>query len=65
MEVGYAHKWAEAIGQSLYYSSMTGKKPEVVLMMLEEGGQSFAGRLRTVAQQQGDRVWTVRQRELE
>ncbi|MFH1027609.1 MAG: hypothetical protein V1791_06370 [Pseudomonadota bacterium] len=35
VEVEYAHKWAEAIGQSLYYSRMTGKKPGVVLIMRE------------------------------
>jgi len=65
VEVEYAHKWAEAIGQSLYYSRMTGKKPGVVLIMREEGDQRFARRSRAVAQQQGVRVWTVKPRELE
>lgn len=65
VEVEYAHKWAEAIGQSLYYARMTGKKPGVVLIIRENGDQRFARRLRAVAQQQGIRVWTVRPRELE
>lgn len=33
IEFEFAHKWAESIGQSLYYSKMTGKKPAVALIM--------------------------------
>lgn len=33
VEFDYAHKWAESIGQSLYYSAMTGKKPAVVIIL--------------------------------
>jgi len=29
IEVDFAKKWAEAVGQSLYYAEMTGKKPAV------------------------------------
>ncbi len=29
----WAYKWAEAIGQSLYYAKMTGKKPAIALIM--------------------------------
>jgi len=29
IEVDFAKKWAESIGQSLYYAEMTGKKPAV------------------------------------
>lgn len=64
VEVEYAHKWAEAIGQSLYCARMTGKKPAVVLIIREDGDHRFARRLRAVAQQQGIRVWTVNPREL-
>ena len=31
-EVDWSHKWAEAIGQSLYYAEMTGRKPGVILL---------------------------------
>jgi len=27
IEADWSHKWAEAVGQSLYYSLITGKKP--------------------------------------
>ena len=33
IEFDFAKKWAESIGQSLYYSKMTGKKPAVVLIL--------------------------------
>lgn len=33
MEVDFAHKWAEAIGQSLNYARLTGKRAGIVLIM--------------------------------
>ena len=33
VEFDFANKWAESIGQALYYSKMTGKKPAVVLIL--------------------------------
>ena len=33
IEFDFAKKWAEAIGQSLYYAKMTGKKPAITLVM--------------------------------
>lgn len=33
IEFDFAKKWAEAIGQSLYYSKMTGKKPAIALIL--------------------------------
>lgn len=33
IEYDYSHKWAESIGQSLYYSAMTGKKAGIVLIV--------------------------------
>lgn len=32
IEVDWAKKWAEAVGQSLYYSEMTNKKPAIALI---------------------------------
>lgn len=31
-EYDFCHKWAEAIGQSLHYAAMTGKKPGIRLI---------------------------------
>ena len=33
VEFDFAKKWAESIGQALYYSKMTGKKPAVALIL--------------------------------
>ena len=33
IEFDFAKKWAEAVGQSLYYSKMTGKSPAIVLIL--------------------------------
>lgn len=33
IEVDFSHKWAEAIGQSLHYSTVTGKKATIVLVL--------------------------------
>lgn len=33
IEVDFSKKWAESVGQSLYYAEMTGKKPAVGLIM--------------------------------
>lgn len=35
IEFDFAKKWAESIGQSLYYSKMTGKKPAVALILTD------------------------------
>jgi disulfide bond formation protein DsbB len=33
IEFDFAKKWAESVGQSLYYSKMTGKKPAIALIL--------------------------------
>ena len=33
IEFDFAKKWAESVGQALYYSKMTGKMPAVVLIL--------------------------------
>lgn len=60
VEVEYAHKWAEAIGQSLFYAKMTGRKAGIVLIMTEKGDDRFARRLREVAVAEKIKVWTIR-----
>ncbi len=48
-EVDFEEKWAEAIGQSLYYAKATGKKPVVILLVKKSNSPSrFAYRAQTV-----------------
>jgi hypothetical protein len=64
VEVEYAAKWAESIGQSLYYAYSTGRKPAVLLIVQETEDERFLKRLRVVAKEQGIKVWTVRPKDL-
>ena len=33
IEVDWSRKWAEAVGQSLYYAAVTGRRPAVILLV--------------------------------
>jgi len=37
IEVDFADKWAEAVGQSLYYAAVTQKEPGIVLILENRG----------------------------
>lgn len=41
IEFDFAQKWAEAVGQSLYYALKTGKKPGIVLILEKETDRRF------------------------
>ncbi len=49
VEVDFARKWAEAIGQALYYATITGKRPAVLLIMEHPTDARYLKRLRRVA----------------
>lgn len=65
VEVEYAPKWAEAIGQGLYYARQTGRKPGVLVIMRDSGDERFLKRLRSVAREQDIKVWIVRPKDLD
>ena len=60
IEFDFANKWAEAIGQSLYYSLSINKKPGIVLI-LEDSNKDlkYLNRLINVANKYCIRVWTI------
>ena len=45
IEFDFAKKWAESIGQSLYYAKMTGKKPAVVLILTQLEDYKYVKRI--------------------
>lgn len=49
IEFDFGRKWAEAIGQSLYYGYMTDRRPAVVLI-LERDEQRFVDRFKITTQ---------------
>lgn len=59
VEVEYAPKWAESIGQALYYAQSTSHKPGVLIIVQSDKDERFLKRLRAVAKEQGIKVWTV------
>ena len=48
IEFDFGSKWAEAIGQALYYSIQTGKKPGIVLILEKKSDSKYWERLNSV-----------------
>jgi len=49
-EVEYPRKWAEAIGQSLYYATVTGTEPGIILLVKDkQAEQKYVYRCLVVA----------------
>ena len=51
IEVDWAKKWAEGIGQALYYAEITHRKPAVGLIVGDSKDDKYLKRLRTVAKE--------------
>lgn len=52
IEVDFAAKWAEAIGQSLYYAQLTRRTPAIILLV-KRGEDRFVYRCQTVCAKHG------------
>jgi len=62
IEVDFAKKWAESIGQSLYYASQTSRKAAVLLIMEDpEKDEKYLHRLKNVSQKHGIEIWIIDQ----
>lgn len=61
IEFDFAHKWAEEIGQSLYYSLKTGKKAGIVLIYRKSKDHKYLVRLKSVidANDLPITIWTM------
>ena len=58
MEVDFAKKWAESIGQALYYAYMTDKKPAVGLIVGKKD-KRFLIRLQRVAKKFDIKIYVI------
>lgn len=47
IEFDFGNKWAESVGQSLYYAKKTGKKPAVALILKKEKDKKYINRIKT------------------
>lgn len=59
IEVDFANKWHEAIGQSLYYSIRSKREPGILLIMENEKDWRYLKRLLYVTKQYNIKVWTI------
>ena len=61
IEVDFAQKWVEAIGQSLHYARLTGKEAGVLLILKDSSETKYASRLRDNINyfDLPIRVWTI------
>ncbi|MDF1880952.1 hypothetical protein JHD50_06485 [Sulfurimonas sp. MAG313] len=60
IEVDFAKKWAESIGQSLYYASKTSRKAAVLLIMEDEKrDKKYLKRLENVSKEHGIDIWII------
>ena len=48
IELDFADKWAEAVGQSLHYASLTGKKAGIILIIESNNDKKFVDRLKNL-----------------
>ena len=66
IEVDFARKWAEAIGQSLHYAKMTGEQAGILLIVEGTKDEKYLARLQNVIKYHNlpIKVWTTQQSEL-
>ena len=60
IEVDFANKWAESIGQSLYYGMMTERQSGVLLIIEQDTlNLKYLKRLKLVADEVDIVIWTI------
>lgn len=64
VEFDFAKKWAESIGQSLYYAIKTNRKPGVVLILKSDKDNIYLLRLQTVGEKYNIKIWTMYQADI-
>lgn len=60
IEIEFAKKWAEGIGQSLYYAQMTHKKPAIGLILADGKEEVYLKRLNHVAQKHDIKIFIIK-----
>lgn len=59
IEVDFAEKWSESVGQALYYAEKLNKKAGILLVVNGHQDDRFVQRLMTVAYKHGITVWIM------
>lgn len=58
IEFDFAKKWAESVGQSLYYAKLTGKTPAVVLILTSKADMKYVKRVERL--EQGIKIFLIK-----
>lgn len=66
VEVDFARKWAESMGQALYYGAVTGKQPGVLIIIEDTTDARYLKRLWFTIKEKHlpIRVWQIRPEDL-
>jgi hypothetical protein len=59
IEVDWAKKWAEGVGQSLFYADMTNRKPGVALIV-GENDQRYLKRINLIAKKFNIKIYIIK-----
>lgn len=59
IEFDYAYKWAESVGQALYFAAKTGKAPGVVLIIERMIDRKHLPKIKLLAEKYGIKVWEM------
>ena len=60
VEFDFAPKWAESVGQSLYYAQETNKKPAIVLILEKDSDFKYFKRTKKLAQKYDIQLWYMK-----
>ena len=60
IEYDFANKWAEAVGQSLYYAEKTGKKPAIILILKDEKQKKHLPKAEVLCKKYGIELGVIR-----
>jgi len=63
VEFDFAHKWAESVGQSLYYAKMTDKKPAIVLIMESDSDDKYYNRANLLAKSYNIKLFKMKSKD--
>lgn len=60
IEFDFASKWAESVGQSLYYAKLTKRKPAVALILTKWSDIIYLKRLEALTEQTGIKLFIIK-----
>jgi hypothetical protein len=64
IEVEFAKKYHEGVGQALDYAQQTGKAPAILMIIEKESDWKYWDRLKPLAQKHNIRMWYITPRRL-